>query len=161
MFERTPVQIRKVDKERVLVEFGGRSFVKGFASGAGCNCLTDTLLAYLNDNNFLLVANIPWIRVELQKLFREGENKVTENNFLDLRNHWRSIIDLIGISARRHGCDVSKRIKAEHFRVTSVLEDRARVVEEDGDGPIHLFTLNEGNYHFVPLIRNREQWRAA
>ena len=116
-----------------------------------------TLLACLNDNNLRCVANVPWIRQELQKLFPDGENIVTKNNFLDLRNHWRSIIDLIGVSARQQGCDERNQIHSENFRVTGVLEEAERVVEEDGDGPIHLFTLNEGNYHFVPLIRNRER----
>ena len=161
MFERTPVRIERVHKQRVLVDFSGRSFVKGSASGAGCNCLIRTLLACLNDNNLRCVANIPWIRQELQKLFPAGENIVMEGNYLDLRNHWRSIIDLIGVSARYEGCDERNQIHARNFRVTSVLEEAARVVEEDGDGPIHLFTLNEGNYHFVPLIRNRERWRGS
>ena len=157
MFARTPVRIERVRKQRVLVHFSERSFLKGSASGAGCNCLIRTLLACLNDNNLRCVANISWIRNELQKLFPVGPNIVTQNNFLDLRNHWRSIVDLIGVSARHQGCDEQNQIHAENFRVTAVLEEAARVVEEDGDGPIHLFTLNEGNFHFVPLIRNRER----
>ena len=87
-------------------------------------------------------------------------NIVTQNNYLDLRNHWRSIVNRIGVSARHHGCDAHNQIHADNFRVTAVLEEAARVVEEDGDGPIHLFTMNEGNFHFVPLIRNREHWRS-
>ena len=157
MFERAPVRIDRRHKRRILVEFSGRHFVKGAASGIGCNCLIHTLLSCLNDNNLRCVANVPWIRQELQKLFPDGENIVTKNNFLDLRNHWRSIIDLIGVSARQQGCDERNQIHSENFRVTGVLEEAERVVEEDGDGPIHLFTLNEGNYHFVPLIRNRER----
>ena len=155
MFERTPVRIERVHEQRILVEFSGRRFVKGSASGSGFNCLIRTLLACLNDNNVRCVADVPWIRQELRKLFPAGENIVTEMNFLDLRNHWRSIIDLIGISARHQGCDELNQIHARNFRVTGVLEEAARVVEEDGDGPIHLFTLNEGNQHFVPLLRNR------
>ena len=93
----------------------------------------------------------------MQKLFPTGANIVTQNNYLDLRNHWRSIVDLIGVSARHHGCDEHNQIHADNFRVTAVLEEAARVVEEDGDGPIHLFMLNEGNSHFVPLLRNRER----
>ena len=157
MFERAPVRIDRRHKRRILVEFSGRHFVKGAASGVGCNSLIHTLLSCLNDNNLRCVANVPWIRQELQKLFPDGENIVTKNNFLDLRNHWRSIIDLIGVSARHQGCDERNQIHSENFRVTGVLEEAERVVEEDGDGPIHLFTLNEGNYHFVPLIRNRER----
>ena len=83
----------------VFVEFSGRSFIKGFASGDGYNCLIQTLLACLNDNGILCVADVPWIREELRRRFRTGENIVMAKNYLDLRNHWRSIIDLIGISA--------------------------------------------------------------
>ena len=104
----------------------------------------------------MCVANVPWIRLELRKRFRVGENRVTEKNYLDLRNHWRSIIDLIGTSARAHGCDPGNQLTAANFNVTAVLEETSRVVEVDGEGPVALFLLNEGNMHFVPLLRNRE-----
>ena len=155
MFERTPVRIYKergtVNK---YVEFSGHRFIKGFASGLGCNCLIETLLACLNDNGIPCVANIPWIRNELRKLFPQGENQVTARNYLDLRNHWRPIIDLIGVSARLHGCDTENQIYARNFTVTAVLEDTRVVSEKDGDGPIELFMLNEGIRHFVPLLRD-------
>ena len=157
MFERTPVRItRQRHLERVLVEWDTHSFIKGYASGDGFNCLIETLLGCLNDRGLLCVANIPWIRRELRKKFREGENRVTERNFLDLRNHWRPIIDLIGVSAREHGCDQQRQVVVANFNVTAVLEETCRVVEVDGDGPLALFILNEGNRHFVPLLRNRE-----
>ena len=140
----------------MLVEWGTHSFLKGFASGDGFNCLIQTLLACLNDQGLLCVANVPWIRLELRKRFRAGENQVTERNYLDLRNHWESIIDLIGVSARAHACDPENQIYATNFNVTAVLEQTSRVVEKDGDGPLALFILNEGNMHFVPLLRNRE-----
>ena len=158
LFERTPVQIhREAGNLNVLVEFSNRTFIKGFASGAGCNCLIQTLLACLNDNGLLCVADVPWIRQELRRRFRQGENRVTEANYLDLRNHWTSIIDLIGISARRHGCDPTNQIHARNFNVTAVLEERRIVVERDGVGAINLFVLNEGNQHFVPLLRSRQR----
>ena len=105
----------------------------------------------------LCVANIPWIRIELRKLFPQGVNQVQESNFLDLRNHWRPIIDLIGVSARLHGCDTESQIYARNFTVTAVLEDTRVVSEKDGDGPIELFMLNEGISHFVPLLRDRSR----
>ena len=123
------MRIDSRNKRRILVEFSAGQFVKGSASGAGCNCLINTLLSCLNDNNLRCVANVPWVRQELRRLFTEGENIVTRNNFLDLRNHWRSIIDLIGVSARHQGCDERNQIHARNFRVTSVLEEAARVVE--------------------------------
>ena len=155
MFDRTPVRItRQEHLHRVLVEWNGRSFIKGNVSGEGCNCLIRTLRECLNDQGLICVADVPWIRLELRKRFRTGENRVTEDNFLDLRNHWQSIVDLIGISARREGCDPAGHISAANFNVTAVLEDSRRVVEVDGEGPIPLFILNEGNAHFVPLLRN-------
>ena len=158
LFERTPVRIQRVDAHQTLVEWNAGNFVKGSASGAGCNCLIQTLLACLNDNGIRCDADVPWIRQELQKQFPTGENKVTHANFLDLRNHWDKIIDLIGVSARRKRHDRLVEIYAGHFRVTCVLEDARRVVEEVGEGDIDLFMLNEGNYHFVPLLRNCERW---
>ena len=156
MFERTPVRIYK---ERgtlsVYVEFSGHRFVKGFASGLGCNCLIETLLARLNDNSILCVANILWIRSELRKLFPQGENWVSARNYLDLRNHRRPITDRIGVSARQHGCDTENQIYARNFTVTAVLEDTRVVSERNGNGPIELFILNERVRHFVPLLRDR------
>ena len=141
-----------------MVEFDNRSFIKGFASGDGCNCLIETLLACLNDNGLLCVADVPWIRQELRRRFRQGENRVTERNYLDLRNHWTTIIDLIGISARHNECDPTNQIHARNFNVMAMLEERSIVVERDGVGAINLFVLNEGNQHFVPLLRNRQRW---
>ena len=92
----------------------------------------------------------------LRKRFPTGENAVKERNYLDFRNHWKSIIDLIGESARAHGCDPNHQISASTFNVTAVLEETSRVIEVDGAGPVALFILNEGNSHFVPLLRNRE-----
>ena len=125
-------------------------------SGEGCNCLIRTLRECLNDRGLFCVADVPWIRLELLKRFRAGENRVTEDNFLDLRNHWRSIVDLIGMSARENDCDPHRRIVAANFNVTAVLEESRPVVEVDGEGPIPSFILNQGNMHFVPLLRNRD-----
>ena len=93
----------------------------------------------------------------LRRRFREGENRVTERNYLDLRNHWTTIIDLIGISARCNECDPTNQIHARNFNVTAVLEERRIVVERDCVGPINLFVVNEGNQHFVPLLQIRQR----
>ena len=156
--ERPSKFIARLENPNVLVEFSNRTFIKGFASGTGYNCLIQTLLACLNDNDLLCVADVPRIRQELRQRFRQGENRVTERNYLDLRNHWTSIIDLIGISARANGCDPTNQIKARNFNVTAVLEEQRIVVERDGVGPINLFVLNGGIRHFVPLLRNRQRW---
>ena len=68
-------------------------------------------------------------------------------------------MDLIGISAKRHGCDPNGDIKSENFAVTCVMEDARRVYEADGNGACRLFLINEGNSHFSPLLIDREHWR--
>ena len=100
---------------------------------------------------------MPWIRQELRRRFRQGEDRVTEANYLDLRNHWTTIIDLIGISARHNECDPTNQIHARNFNVTAVLEERRIVVERDCVGAINPFVLNEGNEHFVPLLQIRQR----
>ena len=75
---------------------------------------------------------------------------------MDLRNHWRTVVDLQVISARDHRYDHAVQIRSQNFNVTAVLEDTRRVVEQDGDGHIGLHILNEGSSHFVPLLRNRD-----
>ena len=158
IFETTPVHIQR-HRDHVKVKINEDMFIKGFAPGTGCNCLISTLLSCLNDKGILCVANIEWIREELQRQFPEGDNQVTLHNYLDLRNHWRKIIDLIGISAKRHGCDPNGHIKSENFAVTCVMEDARRVYEADGNGACRLFLINEGNSHFSPLLIDREHWR--
>ena len=160
MFERTSVRVTR-ERGRIVVSINDERFIKGYASGQGCNCLIASILSCLNDKGILCVASVTWIREELQRQFPRGENQVTRGNFLDLRNHWRSIIDLIGISARNHGCDPAAHITSENFAVTCVLEEGERVYEADGDGLCRLFLINEGNSHFSPLLGDRQHWRAS
>ena len=51
-----------------FVMFNGHRFEIGRASGAGCNCLIDTLMQKL-----LLVANVPAVRKRLREQFPRGE----------------------------------------------------------------------------------------
>ena len=154
MFERTPVRlVHNIRDASVSVILQGQVFKKGKASGVGCNCLIHTLLQCINDRGIRCTAAIPWIRSSLRERFPSGSSYVSEINYLDFRNHWKAVVDLIGISARHSGYDSDKKIYAHTFRVTAILEEARRVVEKDGDGHVDLFVLNEGNSHFVPLLR--------
>ena len=157
MFKRAPVRIFREDLNRVIVEFEGKRFVKGSASGDGFNCLIYALLGALNDVGVLCVADVPWVRDELRRRFKTGSDQVTAEKCLDLRPHYASVIDLIGLSARANGCDAAGKIRAENFSVTCVAEDQLVVGEVVGSGA-SLYVLNEGLQHFVPLLRDRSRW---
>ena len=153
----TPVGFRREPNSlNIFVDFNGRSFVKGSSKSIGCNCLIEALLACLKDNNVLCVANVPWIRKQLQIRYANGNSIVKENTYLKLKNHWRDVIDLIGLSAKSHGCDSGNLIHADRFSVTSVDANGCIIAERHGNGFIELFVLNEGNEHFVPLLHSRQ-----
>ena len=76
---------------------------------------------------------------------------VTRDNFLDLRNHWRDIIHLIGTSSSNNGCR-DARIAPETFTVVAVERDHGQVVEQVGDGPTRLYVFNDRLIHFDPLL---------
>ena len=158
--EYIPVRIhRESNNPNVFVDFSGRSFVKGSSSNDGCNSLIQTLLDCLRDRSILCVANVPWIRKELQLRFRHGNGHVTEDSYLSLKHHWRDVIDLIGVSARRNDCDPENAIHAKNFSVTSVLADACIVDETVGDGAFGLYVVNDGNGAFAPLVKDRQRWR--
>ena len=153
----TPVRFRREPNSfSIFVDINGRSFVKGSSKSIGCNCLIEALLACLKDNNILCVANVPWIRKQLQVRYANGNSIVKENTYLKLQNHWRDVIDLIGVSARRNDCDPENAIHAKNFSVTSVLADACIVDETVGDGPFILYVVNVGNGAFDPLIKDRQ-----
>ena len=60
--------------------------------------------------------------------------KLRHRTILDLRPHYASVIDLIGLSARVNGCDAAGKIRAENFSVTCVAEDQLVVGEVVGEG---------------------------
>ena len=163
MFSREPVVINRERPGRIIVEFGGLRFVKGFATGDGNNCLIHALAQSINDIGDRCVVNVPWIRKELLRRFASGPDQVTEANFLDFRPHGASVIDLIGMSARAEGLDPQGRIRADRFSVTCVAEDLGRVGDVVGEEPgrTSLYILNEGLLHFVPLIRDRSGMRRS
>ena len=155
MFDRVPVSIeRGVRCTRVRI--GDRRFVKGSAPGTDNNCLIFALLEALQDFTPVLI-DVPWVRVQLQRRFPSGDNKVSERSFLDMRPHWRDVISLIGESAERLGIAEGRRIRPEAYRFVAVHEEREVIGDVVGEGPTELFILNEGFLHFVPLLRDRRR----
>lgn len=94
------------------------------------------------------------VRNELRKQFRNGASKVTESNYLEFGDHRRSIVAHLGVIARQRGLDADGRVHPETFTVTLVDAHRRLIADCQGNGPLHLYILNEGNgHHFVPLFQ--------
>ena len=157
MFERAPVTITKrahEDLGTVHFSSGTRIFVKGYASGNGNNCLIDSLVQAIQMHFPEILVNITWIRSELQLRYPSSRPyAVTKTNFLDLRNHWEAVVDLILMNARAQGCMLPDDVSAASFQIISVQEDAQVVGDHVGTGPFHLYLLNQGFLHFLPLIR--------
>ena len=96
------------------------------------------------------------MRERLQERFpRVGRSRVTVDNFLDLKEHWAAVIDLIGECARVQGLEYHELIRASNFTVVGVSQDEKRIVATEGSGSMPLFVLNQSQCHFVPLLRLR------
>ena len=135
-------------------------FVKGLASGVRFglnNCLIHTLQQALDSVLGPVLVDIPWVRKELKVRFPRTQPPnvatVTDANFLDLGEHWKAVIDLLGVSARNHGCDLQNQIHHRFFQIHCVDERTKTLGSCEGDGAVKLYILNEGGNHFVPLIR--------
>lgn len=119
----------------------GRRYRRGFASGRANNCLIDTLRQKLG-----LVANVDWVRSQLQFRFSEpGAAQVTAANFLTLDLHWEAVVDLLLENAER---------AVRHDAVRIVCVDTEFLGNGDvlGNGALSLFIARENGNHFVPLI---------
>ena len=93
---------------------------------------------------FHCVANVAWIRYQLRMRFTASHlYPVTERSFLDLRNHWEDVVELILTSARALGCQLDDTLQPASFRITSVKERREVIGDDVGAGRHRLFTLNE------------------
>ena len=100
------------------------------------------------------VADIPWVRERLQERFpKVGRSRVTANNFLDLKEHWAAVIDLIGECARVRGFKDHERIRASNVVIVGISQEEKRIVAKEGSGSMPLFVLNQSQCHFVPLLR--------
>jgi hypothetical protein len=161
LFERSPVSFTTDPHTGcVWLEFNCESrpcrMLRGFAPGTGCNCLIYSLQQVIHDQGIACVADVPWIRQQLLQRFRDpGPAQVRERSYLDLQEHWAAMIDLLGASARAQGLDQQREIRASTFTVFGVSQEEARIVAKEGSGPVVLFVLNQGQHHFVPLLRQR------
>ena len=160
MFERSRVSIERHAHEVIVTIHsdagsGDKVFVKSSACGDDNNCLIDTLRQAIA-MHFRIAVHIGWIREQLQLRFPKScLYPVTRRNFLDLRNHWEAVVDLILESARAQGCNLPDYLSAASFQVVCV-EENARVIgDRVGSGPVLLHILNEGFLYYVPLIRRR------
>ena len=79
---------------------------------------------------------------------------MTAHNFLDLKEHWAAVIDLIGECARARDFEDHERIRASNFIVVGISQEEKRIVAKEGSGSVPLFVLNQSQCHFVPLLRN-------
>ena len=139
-----------VRREDDLVIINDVRFLEGYASGAGCNCLIDTLRQHLG-----LTANVvPVIRERLRMLFQLEPNIVTEGNYLDFLAHTRAIMRMLSNIARRGGDPIDTSV----FRIVCIDLDRVdhggAVV---GEGDVTLYIGCENGNHFIPLHELRVQ----
>jgi len=125
-----------------VVVINGMRFQQGYASGAGCNCLIDTLQQHLG-----VTVDARLIRERLQLLFQVEPDQVRAGNYLDFRAHSRTIIRLLGNAARRGG----EPIDTSLFRVVCVDLDRMEHGDAVGDGDVTFYIARENGNHFVPL----------
>jgi len=129
----------------------GYAFRIGRASGEGCNCLIDTLKQ-------LLGTDIPseLVRADLQREFREGDNKVTRSNFLDFEVHLPAIVRSLDKHARvRH--PGRQRLDPNHVQFTCidlVYVGQGASVGDPSDQ--HFYIARENTNHFVPMFSNWE-----
>ena len=116
----------------------------GRASGAGCNCLIDTLRQLLD-----LRCDARAVRNSLRALFPEGPDRVTAQNFLDLRMHWQAIVRLLGEFA------LPRPVALDPNTMRFVCADMVYLSQGDivGNSTSIFHLARTGTNHFVPLIR--------
>ena len=130
-----------------LVRINGGDYVVGSASGEGCNCLIDTLRQKMGN----CLVSLPAVRAKLQLLFPGGEEKVTDDNFLELGFHWRAVLRLLGE-------ETGQSIDPSRFSIfcldLDAYQGNGDVV---GSGGAILRIARENGNHFVPLLRYHGQ----
>ena len=125
-----------------LVVINGVAYQRGVASGAGCNCLIDTLRQHLQ-----VIANVPAIRRALQKLYRVEPTIVTAENFLEFRAHALEIVNLLARAAALDGDPIDTAV----FRIICVDLDHLDHGDFVGNGDVTLYIARENGNHFIPL----------
>ena len=131
-----------IDQVVLLLKSAVFPFIKRSASGKGNTCLISALAQSIVDICIPCLINAPWIRNELRRRFASGAYIATADNFLELRPHGASVINLIGMSARAERLDPQDRIHAENFSVPCVVAHLGRVGDVEGDGVGTHFALH-------------------
>ena len=131
----------------VLVRIDDKEFTMGEASGDGCNCLISTLMQCLN-----MVGDVPRLRSELERLHFGKATHIKPDDYLDLKEHWRDIVDLLG---QRKVEDKNVRATCVRIICTDVnLPGHGDVLPTGkADGRMSLYIARQNLNHFVPLIR--------
>ena len=65
----------------VVVKVQGREYIQGAASGAGCNCLIDTLRQQIPQ----LICNVRAVRRALEDRHRGSGTEIAEGDYLEIR----------------------------------------------------------------------------
>jgi hypothetical protein len=126
-----------------VVKLNGSFYKKGKASGAGCNCLIDTIRQKLE-----ITADAREVRHRLQALFPRGPNKVTKGNFLDFRAHWEAIVRILGEVAQ----PIAEPRDPDDMQFTCADLEYIGHGDIVGHGPLHFQIARVHGNHFVPLI---------
>ena len=123
---------------------GEQLYDRGVATGAGNNCLIDTLRQALG-----VPCDMDFVRAELMRRFPAGPARVTERSFLDLRDHWESVLTCMSISYQAMG---HAPIDVATLKIACVDADFPENGDVVGTGARHLHILRENQNHFVPLV---------
>ena len=165
IFERPTVDIRQYPTVILRYQAGIMTFRAGFATGAGNNCLIDTLCQCVHhacagsdarDFSCADCIQFSGIRGMLCAQFSGtvGLAAVTYRSHLDFCEHAQAVLELIGESARRAGLASGENIVMAAFTLVCVARDSAAVGDVLGSGSTVLYLVNEGNYHYRPLLRS-------
>ena len=90
-----------------------------------------------------------FVRAELMRRFPVGPARVTEKSFLDLRDHWESVLTYMSISAQAMG---HAAIDVATLKIACVDADFPENGDVVGTGTRPLHILRENQNHFVPLL---------
>ena len=144
----------------------------GYATGAGNNCLIDSLFQCIHNagdgsetRDFSCADCIEFS--EIRRLLCErffgivGLAAVTRFSHLDFCEHARAVVGLIGESVRRVGLASGDNIVADAFTLVVVAIDSAAIGDIVGSGATTLYLVNEGNFHYRPLLLPRVRPRRA
>ena len=133
------VQNNTGNEDEWLIE--GKLYKKGTAPGSGNNCLTHSF-AQLLDGLHPLFGENREDQVEVARQLRQlNRERVDNSNMLEVDEEWSHILRLYGF-------------EPSNFTVWTLSKDHDGNGSFQGHGPVHLFLLNEGNQHFVPLLPN-------